>query len=347
MGRGSTDDMNPINFVRKAFAVDWKGMLPLVRQMAKESGRSRFDVLRDMTRCYREDGFTWKNYATFGFHLQRDPAMRRTFFSQTQMDNFSLQAHTAASKEILRDKGKFLRHFSDFIKRDFVDLRVDDFARFNSLLEKHPIIFVKPPLECGGKGVERFLSAEISDKKAFHQQLLDEGRYIVEEAIVQNSEMAKLSVNSINTLRVGSCRNPEGELSIPYVLLRISFTKAYNDNATTGGGFVLISDEGKIESQPATYLPLVQYFEKNPLTGFPYVGFEIPYFEEVKALVLAAHRLLPESRYIGWDVAISDKGPLLVEGNENPAADLFQQYRQLPGPEGAKAKMEKALGTKL
>lgn len=347
MSESSISDMNPLNIFRKALAVDWKGMLPLVKQMARESGRSRFDVLSDMTRCYREHGYTWKNYATFGFHLQRDPAIRQSFFSQTAMDQLSLIAHTPASKEILRDKGKFLRHFVDFVKRDFVDLRVDSYEQLDAFLNKHEIFFVKPPLECGGKGVERMLSSEVSDRHALHQKLLAEHRFIVEEAIVQNSEMAKLSVNSINTLRVGSCRNEEGDISIPYVLLRISFTKAYNDNATTGGGFVLISDAGKIESLPATYLPLVEYYEKNPLTGFPYPGFQIPYFEEVKALVLAAHLRLPESRYIGWDVAISDKGPLLVEGNENPAADLFQQFRQLPGPTGAKAKMEKALGMKL
>lgn len=347
MSHGSTSHMNPFNLVRKAFSVDWKGMLPLVKQMAKESGRSRFDVLRDMTICYREEGFTWKNYATFGFHLQRDPEIRKTFFSQTQMDNFSLKAHSAESKELLRDKGKFLRHFKDFVKRDFLDLRVDDMQAFNSFLDKHQVFFVKPPLECGGKGVERFLSSDIVDRSAFHQQLMHEQRFIIEEGIVQNTDMSKLSVNSINTLRVGTCRNNAGEISIPYVLLRISFTKAYNDNATTGGGFVLISEDGKIKSAPATYLPLVQYFEKNPITGFPYIGFQIPQFEEVKALVLEAHKLLPESRYIGWDVSISDKGPLLVEGNENPAADLFQQYRQLPGPEGAKAKMEQALGMKL
>ena len=339
--------MNPLILIRKALAVNWKGVLPLVKQTARESGRSRLDILSDMIRCYREDGYTWDNYVTFGFHLQRDPAMRATFLSQTAMDRFSLVAHSPESREILRDKGKFLRHFVDFVKRDFVDLRVDSFEQWNAFLDKNEVFFVKPPLECGGKGVERMLSSEVTDRKALYQKLLDEQRFIVEEGIVQNSEMSRLSVNSINTLRVGSCRDEAGKISIPYVVLRLSLSKAFNDNATTGGGYVQVSETGIIENLPVTCSPLVEYYEKNPLTGFPYRGFQIPQFEEVKALVVAAHETLPESRYIGWDVAISDKGPVLVEGNENPAADLFQQFRQLPGPEGAKAKLEKALGMKF
>lgn len=339
--------MKLLKMIRKGFSVDWKGMYPLISQMAKESGRSRLDILRDMADAYQTQGFTWKNYATFGFHLERDPAVRASFFSQTDMDKLSLISHTEESKRILRDKGVFLRHFSDLVKREFVDLRVDDYAAFAAFVSRHEHFFIKLPTACGGKGIEHIRRAEIGDLEAFYRRCLDEQRVIVEEAIVQHEEMSKLSVHSVNTLRVGSCRNPAGEISIPYALLRISFTEAYNDNASTGGGFVLLSDEGEILSEPATYLPDVRYYKENPITGFPYVGFRIPDFAAVKELVLKAHDRLPESRYIGWDVALSDRGPLLVEGNENPAADLYQQYRQLPGKEGAKAKIAAALGMEL
>ena len=39
----------------------------------------------------------------------------------------------------------------------------------------------------------------------------------------------------------------------------------------------------------------------------------------------AASRI-PQVRYIGWDVAFSDKGPVLVEGNEYPGYGILQFY---------------------
>ena len=35
---------------------------------------------------------------------------------------------------------------------------------------------------------------------------------------------------------------------------------------------------------------------------------------------------LPQVRYIGWDIAFSKKGPVIVEGNEYPGYGILQFY---------------------
>jgi hypothetical protein len=38
-----------------------------------------------------------------------------------------------------------------------------------------------------------------------------------------------------------------------------------------------------------------------------------------------AARVVPQVRYVAWDVAVSrDKGPLLIEGNDYPGQDVTQ-----------------------
>ena len=43
-------------------------------------------------------------------------------------------------------------------------------------------------------------------------------------------------------------------------------------------------------------------------------------------MVLKAALEVPEVRYVGWDVAITKNGPIIIEGNENPSYGLIQYY---------------------
>ena len=40
-----------------------------------------------------------------------------------------------------------------------------------------------------------------------------------------------------------------------------------------------------------------------------------------------AHLRVPQIRYIGWDVAFTNNGPVLVEGNEYPGYGIIQFYK--------------------
>jgi D-alanine-D-alanine ligase-like ATP-grasp enzyme len=40
-----------------------------------------------------------------------------------------------------------------------------------------------------------------------------------------------------------------------------------------------------------------------------------------------AAKKIPEVRYIGWDVAFTENGPVIVEGNEYPGYGLLQFYK--------------------
>ena len=44
-------------------------------------------------------------------------------------------------------------------------------------------------------------------------------------------------------------------------------------------------------------------------------------------MCIEAHKKIPQVRYIGWDIAFSNKGPVMVEGNEYPGYGLVQFYK--------------------
>jgi hypothetical protein len=111
--------------------------------------------------------------------------------------------------------------------------------------------------------------------------------------------------------------------------------------------FCRLSDNGVIEYPMYANIPKEMIYEKHPLTGLDFIGFQVPCIAEVKELVTEAAKILPDCRYVGWDVAISEKGPLLVEGNGRPSVDLPQCYIHSRKREGLVRVMEQALDIKL
>jgi hypothetical protein len=55
----------------------------------------------------------------------------------------------------------------------------------------------------------------------------------------------------------------------------------------------------------------------HPDTGVVFKDFKIPYYEDAVKLVCQAHTFFYNVRSIGWDVAISELGPVIIEGNDN------------------------------
>lgn len=63
---------------------------------------------------------------------------------------------------------------------------------------------------------------------------------------------------------------------------------------------------------------------EESITGIKFDGFQIPYWEEIKEMVLEAALVNDKVNLVGWDVAISKNGPLIIEGNRGPGFDLVQ-----------------------
>ena len=72
------------------------------------------------------------------------------------------------------------------------------------------------------------------------------------------------------------------------------------------------------------------YVTTVPGTDRPLVGYRLPLWPQVKALALDAAAAFPWARAIGWDIAIAERGAVLIEGNERWSPSLLQ----LPAPHG-------------
>jgi glutathione synthase/RimK-type ligase-like ATP-grasp enzyme len=102
------------------------------------------------------------------------------------------------------------------------------------------------------------------------------------------------------------------------------------DNIHAGGLACAVSlDEGTLEL--ASNLgsdARLGWHSVHPTTGARIEGTRLPFWNEVKALAVKAHKTVEGRIIIGWDIAIAEDGPIVIEGNRGPDMDLMQRFME-------------------
>jgi len=101
------------------------------------------------------------------------------------------------------------------------------------------------------------------------------------------------------------------------------------DNFHSGGMSAVVDNETGVVIGPALDKSM-RRFETHPVSGIRFEGFQLPYWPEAIEMVHAACRKHPEMTVIGWDVCLTDNGPILIEGNRRPGFDMVQMLVDEP-----------------
>ena len=173
----------------------------------------------------------------------------------------------------------------------------------------------------GGQDVKKEYSKDIKDKKSYFNNCI-QNRIFLEEVIKQHPDMNKLCDKSVNTMRIMTF-NDHGHPRIIWMGLRVGNGINSIDNFHAKGMGVNIDIKtGKLAGNAID--KDLNVFELHPKTKVKFDGFQIPCFDEAKKMVLEASLESDKILVVGWDVAISDSGPVIIEGNRRPGFDLVQ-----------------------
>lgn len=316
-------------YFRRMKTMSFRRMVMYAKKARAESRKPLVFVIIDIIWCSLRYGVGYLDYLSFGFIHQKG-RQRKTYM--TMNDNLRLiRRLNHTEKQILfEDKCKFLSRFTTFVQRDFLDLREDSFETFAAFCKKHPVFFAKEPQNYGGLGVSRIDVAQAGDLTQLYQALLDQKQFCVEEQVVQHPKAGLLNETSVNTVRMVTILK-NGEAHLMYAIVRMGGGDAFVDNVSSGGMYCPLNEKGMITA-PAFCDKTGEYYAQHPASGTALVGFQIPMYAEAVGLVRQAALVEPAVRYVGWDIAISEHGPVIIEGNTYPAYDMCQNYRHL-GPD--------------
>lgn len=149
--------------------------------------------------------------------------------------------------------------------------------------------------------------------------------FLLEERIIGHPDLARYNPSSVNTCRVVTFINMQGEISIPLAVLRIGIQGKNTDNWHTGGLAATIDPKTGIIGLGAVRPEFGgTRHTSHPDSGITFAGEKIPDWNKIVKLTLKAARMTPFIRTVGWDVAATPQGPILVEANYNWGPTMVQ-----------------------
>ncbi len=203
-----------------------------------------------------------------------------------------------------------------------IDSQSELFNFFKQVFDKtnHQNIFIKPLSLYGGTGCYRINKNNLKNDISKCSDFVINNSCIHEAVVNQHPEINKIHANCINTIRMETFIDKQGNTHLLSAFMRFGVGTSFVDNAHAGGFYVGINlENGTLKEIGHQYM---EYggaeLSEHPDNNFVFGGFKIPHFKEAVTLTLKAVDYLPD-RYIGWDIAISTDGPVIIEANEYPS----------------------------
>jgi hypothetical protein len=171
--------------------------------------------------------------------------------------------------------------------------------------------------------------AQDTARLARHRPGANRRPFLIEQRIRPHPKLAEFIGPTLCTVRVQTIIGVSGEAKVVAAVFKLQSSTAGVDHLIYGAVGCWVDPESGTLGVGRTRDSLLDV-TTIPGTRTSFVGFQLPDWDSTKELALQAAGAFPWARSIGWDVAISDSGPVLIEGNEEWSPSLIQ----MPAPHG-------------
>lgn len=307
-------------YIQRLKGMEMKNLKFAINGVHQRSGKNRLLIFLDMCYCMVRYSAGYMDYYYYYFESS-SKIQRKSYITRGRNNQYIRKLNNPKYGYIFDDKIKFNEVFKKYIGRDYIDLRESKLTDFKKFVDKYKTIILKPiDLQCG-KNIEKIKITKETNISELYNNCKSKGQFLVEECIVQHDKLNELFNNSVNTLRIVTAIK-NGTTTVMFRSIRIGNGDNVVDNFNHGGMYSIINQYGVI-SKPAIDKKS-NIYKVHPYTGTKIEGFEIPFFDEAINLCIEASKVVPEVGLVGWDVAITPNGPILVEGNNFPGYDIYQ-----------------------
>lgn len=261
---------------------------------------------------------TMEDWLQYRFYLLNRRG-RKTFIDHRYLLWLMREVNDPTLRPLFDDKAQFAARFAPYFGREHLDTRTcsaDDFAHFCA---RHDVFIAKPLKGLFGKGVHK---VQAQGSQAQLEELKGQ-EALLEELILQHPVLAQLNASTLNTLRLVTLIDDEGEIHLMGAALRIGRAGKEADNFHHGGIAAKVDLDTGLLVTPGRDKEGRRYVA-HPDSGVTLPGWQVPCWSELKAFAFALAAVEPKARYVGWDIALTPDGPCVVEGNFGSDPDILQ-----------------------
>ena len=240
--------------------------------------------------------------------------IRRNAFTQRRLEKVIGLYNDSNYIHLLKNKNEFNAKFKDYVKRDWLyskDMTKEALVR---LFESHDELFVKPLDDQEGHGVHKVKTRDVSCDELYDDL---KSKNVVIETVIKQHEKLCLGNSSVNSARVLTVVDTKGKAHVVRAGLRAGVGDSVVDNYSAGGVLYEIDVETGIIDHKGIQGNNYDVIY-HPGTELCMLGYSMPNWKEAMVAVKKAAELIPQCRFVGWDVAFTPDGIELIEGNHNP-----------------------------
>jgi hypothetical protein len=199
-------------------------------------------------------------------------------------------------------------------------------------------LWIKPRRGAGSERQEPW-SPRRSDRTALLERLAKLSRetpLLVQEKLLNHPEVDPATNGALAVARILTARRRDGSIEL---LHAVAFLPHGDQVATQGWGSLTASIDpanGRLGDGFKLW-PVRRRFERHPDTDAPIGGRTLPGWARALSCVDAAHAAIDGFVFLGWDVAFTPGGPVLLEANEGWTCFPHQAISESPCPLGRTA----------
>ena len=314
-------------------------------QLARKYPSSlRMKVLRDYISLYRAKGLRPEEYYEFEFE-KRSEAFRRDFLGLNEqrlyldllnpLKYFSLARNKFVAHKMLENTGvrtsELYCYYQPEARYPENPECAFDLAGVLRILKAKGTrsCVIKTTESSHGDNVWVIKSIDYQDDDAtltrFDGQQLALSSVLGDEALVfesvvrQTEQFAAFNASSVNTVRFMTALYPDGYAKVIATFIKIGRAGRCVDNAGGGGNVDVCVDVATGEIRHAIQFDgwhKVKDIDRHPDSGSLLNGVIIENWDSVKAEVIRFQQAFPYCKAAGWDIALTDDGPVVIEVND-------------------------------
>lgn len=316
-------------------------LLKLPLQYKEYSFGKRLSIMFDYYKLYKKQRLLMSEYYEFEFD-KRTKEFKDTFLGWAEQGYYLRILNPVKYYTLARNK--YLAHlclekvgipmpqllgyynpYAENANEDFAKHLID-------LQKKNQIPFVIKATESShGEGVyvvksvttengNIYLNLINGKKVSLNEVLSHKDELIVEDLVKQTEQFGNFNKTSVNTVRFMTTLSPNGEAKIIAIWMKIGRSGAFVDNAGSGGNIDACVDIKTGEINKVVEFNGFRNTKKidfHPDTGVRLEGTIIENWEKVKSKVVSFQKSFPFVKAAGWDIAITDEGPIVIEVNDS------------------------------
>ena len=306
--------------------------------------REKWKVFKDYRKLYLKKGLTLDEYHDFEFEKQSEE-FRQSFLGLNEqryyldylnpLKYYSLARNKYLTHKILENTGIRKSELYCYYQPEGKVIESDEIA--NNLIDVCRILKAKNVTECVIKTTEsshgdnvyvvNHLEFEDDDCNLtlFNHSIIKLsdiiGRdpIIFESVIKQTAQFSAFNASSVNTIRFMTTLYPDNKTRLVATFIKIGRSNKCVDNAGGGGNVDAIVNEESGELKHVIQfdgLGKIQDITHHPDSGTLLEGVKILHWNEIVAQVLHFQECFPYCKAAGWDIAITDDGPVVIEVND-------------------------------